>query len=108
MPAIRMTFSKNEMEVIELGRQGLSPVEIVNKLGRSTVGSVHVVLCRARKARKLGTDSYMCGQGAQIPRKLYAVLDEEALGRDLETPDFIRLLLRNVVEKKLIGMVLGK
>jgi hypothetical protein len=106
MPAIRMTFSKNEMEIVALAKTGLSPVEIVTKLGRSTVGSVHVVLCRARKARKLGTDSYMCGQGAQIPRKLYAALDEEALERDLETPDFIRLLLRNMVEKKLIETVL--
>ena len=103
---IRTTFSKNELEVVELAKTGLSPVEIVNKLGRSTVGSVHVVLCRARKARKLGTDSYMCGQGAQIPRKLYARLEDEALERDLETPDFIRLILRKVVEKNLFETVL--
>ena len=106
MPSIRMTFSKNEMEIIDLGRQGLSPIEIVNKLGRSTVASVGVVLSRARRARVLKTDAYMCGQGAQIPRKLYAKLDEEALERDFTTPDFIRLILRNVVEKKLIEMVL--
>ncbi len=103
-----MTFSKNEMKIVELGRQGLSPIEIVNKLGRSTIGSVHVVLSRARRAKKLGTDSYMCGQGARIPRKLYAKLDDEALARDMETPDFIRLVLRQVVEKNLFETVLGK
>jgi hypothetical protein len=103
-----MTFSKNEMEIVELGRQGLAPVEIVTKLGRSTVGSVNVVLSRARRTKVLKTDAYMCGQGAQIPRKLYARLDEEALMRDLETPDFIRLILRNVVEKNLFETVLGK
>ena len=105
---IRMTFSKNEMEIVELGRQGLSPIEMVNKLGRSTVQSVAVVLSRARRAKKLGTDSYMCGNGVQIPRKIYAKLDDEALVRDMQTPDFIRLVLRQVVEKNLFETVLGK
>ena len=103
-----MTFSKNEMEIVELGRQGLSPGEIVEKLGRSTPGSVQVVLSRARRCRVLKTDAYMRGQGAQIPRSLYAKLDDEALERGFETPDFIRMLLRQVVEKNLFETVLGK
>ena len=100
-------FSENEMQIVRLAQDGLSPIEIKAALGRSTPGSISSTLSRARK---YGLLSAICrsGAGVHLPASMLDYLAIEAEERGMRTQDLIRLILKNIINDDLFSAVLDK
>ena len=103
----RTEFSENEMQIIRLAQDGLSPIEIKEVIKRSTPRAISVVLCRARKAGILEIKT-QAGVGVQISARVHEQFEMEAAERKMRTHDLIRLILKNVIEDDLFDAVLQK
>ena len=100
-------FSENEMQIVRLAQDGLSPIEIKAALGRSTPGSISAILSRARKQGILST-TFRSGSGVHLTARMHDYLALEAEERGIGTHDLIRLILKNVIDDDLFSAVLDK
>ena len=105
---MRETLSVNEWQVIHLAQEGLSPIEIKQKIKRSTTRSISVVLSRARKLGYLERQSIAGGMHMWMPRSIHEAINDEAARRGMGGSDLARLVLRNVIDDNLFKAVLEK
>ena len=103
----RTEFSENEMQIIRLAQDGLSPIEIKEVIKRSSPRAISVILCNARRA---GVDvmRFRTGSGVQISAQMHDYFEIEAAERKMRTHDLIRLILKNVIDDDLFDAVLQK